>query len=149
MKVFVQNTILVETDLAFSFMKESEEYMRALEALEEETMRLRTQAAEAEEEKVVVLKLNNDLKKEVSFVTVIIILSFYSSSHALVSQNQSLSSFHAFLSLVELLFDICIHPPPATSILPKFMHVLLYSVIICFSLHSHNRTQTCFSLNLS
>lgn len=47
-------------------MKESEEYLRAVEALEDETMRLRTQAAEAEEEKVVVLKLNNDLKLKVS-----------------------------------------------------------------------------------
>lgn len=46
--------------------KESEEYMKAVEALEEETMRLRTQAAEAEEEKVVILKLNNDLKKELA-----------------------------------------------------------------------------------
>lgn len=57
-------------------MKESEEYMKAVEALEEETMRLRTQTVEAEEEKVVILKLNHDLKKKVSTVTVKIILYY-------------------------------------------------------------------------
>lgn len=57
-------------------MKDSDEYMKAVEALEEETLRLRTQAAEAEEEKVVILKLSNDLKKEVSTVLIKIILSY-------------------------------------------------------------------------
>ncbi|KAG0706855.1 Sodium channel and clathrin linker 1 [Chionoecetes opilio] len=46
----------------------SEEYMRAVEALEEETLRLRTQAAAAEEEKMVLLKSNYDLKKEMSLL---------------------------------------------------------------------------------
>lgn len=58
-------------------MKESEEYVRAVEALEEETLRLRTQAAVVEEEKVVILKSNHDLKKEVS------ISSVYGSSNVL------------------------------------------------------------------
>lgn len=68
--------------MIYLFMKESEEYMKAVEALEEETVRLRTQVAEAEEEKVVILKLNNDLKKEVSTVTVKIILSYSPASHS-------------------------------------------------------------------
>ena len=51
-------------------MKESEEYRRVVEALEEETLRLRTQAAATEEEKMVVLKLNHDLKKEVRMSSV-------------------------------------------------------------------------------
>lgn len=46
--------------------KESEEYIKAVDALEEETQRLRSQAATAEEEKVVILKSNHDLKKEVT-----------------------------------------------------------------------------------
>ena len=47
-------------------MKESEEFMKAVDALEEETQRLRAQVAAVEEEKVVILKSNHDLKKEVS-----------------------------------------------------------------------------------
>lgn len=62
--------------MIYLFMKDSDEYMKAVEALEEETLRLRTQAAEAEEEKVVILKLSNDLKKEVSTFLIKIILSY-------------------------------------------------------------------------